>query len=246
MKEDTAIIFEDVYKVYKLYKSPREFLKEQFFNIKTNQKKFIALNKINFTIRKGSIIGIIGRNGSGKSTIAKLIAGVTNQTKGKIYINGEASMISISSGLNKNLTGRENIFYKLTLLGFTKKNIKKLIPEIIDFTELYHFIDQPVSTYSSGMKARLGFAISININPDILIIDEALAVGDQEFAEKSYQVMRNLILSDKTIIFISHNFTQIKQLCNKTMWLDKGEILAFGENEDVISQYNERRKQVIN
>ncbi|MGN7298770.1 teichoic acids export ABC transporter ATP-binding subunit TagH [Ferdinandcohnia sp. SAFN-114] len=233
----SSVIFNKVTKKYKLFRKTSDKLLDIALP-KEYGKNFYALQNISFTAKKGDVIGIIGINGSGKSTLSNLIAGVIQPTSGEITINGEVALISISSGLNNQLTGRENIELKCLMLGFSKQEIKKMTPEIIEFAELGNFIDQPVKSYSSGMKSRLGFAISVTIDPDILVIDEALSVGDKTFANKSLEKMNEFKEKGKTIFFISHSSSQVKEFCQKALWLEAGEIKSFGSVERVIPKYD--------
>src|SRR5699024_3391539 len=178
------IELKNVSKVYTLFDNSKEQLLS-LFNKEKYGKEFKALDGVNFEAFEGEVIGFIGTNGSGKSTLSNIISGVIPETYGEVNVNGEVSIIAVAAGLNNELTGRENIELKCLMLGFSKQQISNLEPEIIEFSELGTFIDQPVKNYSSGMKSRLGFAISVNVNPDILVIDEALSVGDKAFSEKS-------------------------------------------------------------
>jgi teichoic acid transport system ATP-binding protein len=233
---DRSVEFNNVTKKFKMYKRTSDKLLDIILP-KGYGKDFYALQNISFTADKGDVIGIVGVNGSGKSTLSNLIAGVIPPTDGTIKINGESSLIAIASGLNNELTGRENIELKCLMLGFNKKEIRRLEPEIINFADIGDFIDQPVKKYSSGMKSRLGFAISVNINPDIIVIDEALSVGDQTFTEKCLDKMNNFKEKGKTIFFISHSMGQVKKFCHKIMWLEAGGIKDYGKIEDVIPKY---------
>jgi teichoic acid transport system ATP-binding protein len=230
-----SVILENVTKRYKMYKSNSEKLMDILFGGKGED--FFALRNVNFKAEQGDVIGIVGVNGSGKSTLSNIIAGIIPPTYGKVHVEGQASLIAVASGLNNDLTGRENIELKCLMLGFSKKEIKKLEPEIIEFAEIGKFIDQPVKSYSSGMKSRLGFAISVNIDPDVLIIDEALSVGDQTFADKCLDKMNEFKESGKTIFFISHSIGQVKKFCEKALWLEYGEVKDYGTIEEVIPKY---------
>nr|WP_214826615.1 teichoic acids export ABC transporter ATP-binding subunit TagH [Exiguobacterium sp. s26] len=229
--------FENVSKRYTLYNKPTDKLKEIFLN-KTNGKQFYALRNVTFEVPPGEVVGIIGINGSGKSTMSNLLADVMPPTHGQIELKGKTALIAISSGLNGNLTGMENIELKGLMLGMTKHEIAELTPEIIDFADIGDFIYQPVKTYSSGMKSRLGFAISINIDPDILVIDEALSVGDQTFTDKCLAKMNEFKDQGKTIFFISHSVSQVRQFCTLGLWLEFGEVREYGPVEEVAREYN--------
>ncbi|GIN39641.1 teichoic acids export ABC transporter ATP-binding subunit TagH [Heyndrickxia sp. FSL K6-6286] len=237
-----SVVFEHVVKKYKMYKKNSEKLLDILFPDGYGEN-FYALQNISFTADRGDVIGVIGVNGAGKSTLSNLITGVIPPTSGKIEIVGQASLIAINSGLNNQLTGRENIELKCLMLGFNKKEIRALMPEIIDFADIGKFIDQPVKSYSSGMKSRLGFAISVNIDPDILVIDEALSVGDQTFADKCLDKMNEFKEKGKTIFFISHSIGQVKKFCQKALWLEAGEVKAYGTIKEIIPQYEKFLKE---
>lgn len=237
-----SVVFNKVTKKYKMYTNTSQKLLDIIIPDGYGED-FYALQNINFTANDGDVIGIIGVNGAGKSTLSNLITGVIPPTSGEIEIRGKAALIAIASGLNKQLTGRENIELKCLMLGFNKKEIRELIPEIIEFAEIGKFIDQPVKSYSSGMKSRLGFAISVNIDPDILVIDEALSVGDQTFADKCLDKMNEFKEKGKTIFFISHSIGQVKKFCQKALWLEAGEVKAFGTIQEIIPQYEKFLKE---
>jgi len=233
---EKAIITENITKKYKLYSGTKERILD-LITPKDYGEDFYALTNVSFEAEKGDVVGFIGINGSGKSTLSNIIAGIVPETSGSVKVNGQTALIAVSSGLKDDLTGRDNIELKLLMLGFNKQEIKELEPEIIEFSELDKFIDQPVKSYSSGMKSRLGFAISVNIDPDILIIDEALSVGDKAFAQKSLQKMKEFKSKGKTMIFVSHSISQMKQFCEKILWLEYGMVKGFGLVEDVMPQY---------
>ncbi len=233
---EKVIEVKNVTKRYKLFDDSKEkFL--SLFNRENYGKDFYALDQVNFSAYEGDVVGFIGTNGSGKSTLSNIIAGIVPETSGDIKTRGEVALIAVSAGLNNNLSGRENIELKCLMLGFNKREIEELEPEIIEFSELGEFIDQPVKSYSSGMKSRLGFAISVSVDPDILIIDEALSVGDKAFAEKSLQKMKDFKAQGKTMIFVSHSLGQMKQFCDKILWLEFGRVKAYGEADEVLGMY---------
>lgn len=227
----------DLIKIYNLYDNTKDKIKSIFLSNRT-YKKFYALNGINLDVKKGESLGLIGINGSGKSTLANIIGGLTPQTSGSVETNGKISLLSISAGLNNELSGRENIELKCLMLGLSKKEIKDIEPEIIEFSELGNFIDQPVKKYSSGMRSRLGFSISITLDPDILIIDEALSVGDKAFADKCLAKMEEFKAQGKSMIFVSHSISQMKKFCDRILWLDSGRVKAIGKSEVVLKYYD--------
>ncbi|GHH97460.1 teichoic acids export ATP-binding protein TagH [Neobacillus kokaensis] len=237
-----TVILENVYKKYKMHTSPKEKLLNLIMPGGYGED-FYALQNISLTAKPGDVIGFVGVNGSGKSTLSNIIAGVIPATSGTVKTIGQTSIIAIQSGLNHQLTGRENIELKCLMLGFKKKEIQAMEPEIIEFADIGKFIDQPVKKYSSGMKSRLGFAISVTVNPDILIVDEALSVGDKVFAEKSKERMFEFKDQGKTIFFVSHNMRDIKSFCNKAVWLEYGEIKDFGPVKEVVPEYEKFLKK---
>ncbi|GIN90690.1 teichoic acids export ABC transporter ATP-binding subunit TagH [Siminovitchia terrae] len=233
---EKAIIVKNITKKYKLYNGTKERILDLVLP-KSYGEDFYALADVSFEAEKGDVVGFVGMNGSGKSTLSNIIAGIVPETSGTVQVNGQAALIAVAAGLKGDLSGRDNIELKLLMLGFSKEEIKKLEPEIIEFSELGKFIDQPVKSYSSGMRSRLGFAISVNVDPDILIIDEALSVGDKAFAEKSLDKMREFKRQGKTMIFVSHSIGQMKQFCDKILWLEHGMVKDFGLTNEILSKY---------
>lgn len=231
-----VIEIKNVSKRYKLYNNTKEKLLSVFNKDKYGED-FYALDNINFAAEEGDVVGFIGTNGSGKSTLSNIISGIVPETSGEVHTRGNVMLIAVAAGLNNDLTGRENIELKCLMLGFSKQDIKDLEPEIIEFSELGPFIDQPVKSYSSGMKSRLGFAISVSVDPDILIIDEALSVGDRAFADKSLNKMKEFKEMGKTMIFVSHSLSQMKMFCDKILWLEFGRVKAYGEVNEVLGMY---------
>ena len=238
MEKEYAVIANGVSKAYKMYKNSNEKLKDFLFT-KNYGKEFYALRDLNFKVEKGDIVGLVGVNGSGKSTLAEILGGIVVPTKGSIIINGTPAVIAISAGLNNQLTGIENIELKGLMIGLKIAEIEQLKDKIIEFADIGEHIYQPVKTYSSGMKARLGFAISVNISPDILIIAEALSVGDMTFTQKCLDKMYEFRDSGKTIFFVSHSLEQMKRFCRKVIWLEYGRMKAYGTTDDVIPEYYE-------
>lgn len=235
---ENAVVAKNITKKYKLYKGTKDRLLD-LVTPKSYGEDFYALTDVDLEIKKGDAVGFIGINGSGKSTLSNIIAGIVPATSGDLKVNGETSLIAVSAGLKGDLTGRDNIELKCLMLGFNKKEIMELEPRIIEFAELEKFIDQPVKSYSSGMKSRLGFAISINVNPDILIIDEALSVGDKSFAAKCLDKMKEFKREGKTMIFVSHSMSQMKNFTDKILWLEFGRVKEFGPTEEVLPRYDE-------
>lgn len=235
---ETTISVQNVTKKHKLYTGTLDKLKDAFLPGSYGED-FYALRGVSFEAQAGEVVGFVGINGAGKSTLSNIIAGILPQTTGEVEVKGEVSLIAISSGLKGNLTGRENIELKCLMLGFSKKEIQALEPEIIDFAELGKFIDQPVKSYSSGMKSRLGFAISVTIDPDIIIIDEALAVGDKAFADKAFNKMMDFKKAGKTIIFVSHSIKQMKKFADKVLWLEFGKVRDYGPKKEILPKYEE-------
>lgn len=235
---DIAIKIENLSKVYKLYDKPVDRLKESLsFSRKNRHKDYFALKNINVEIKKGEILGIVGTNGSGKSTILKIITGVLTPTTGTINIEGKISaLLELGAGFNPEYTGIENIYLNGTMLGYTKEEMEKKLPNIIEFADIGDFIYQPVKTYSSGMFARLAFAVSINVDPDILIVDEALSVGDTRFQKKCYRKMEEF-KKTKTIILVTHDIGVISKFCDRVIWIERGELKGIGEPLEIAKKY---------
>lgn len=239
MSENIAIKIENLSKSYKLYKSPRDRLKEALHPFKRKyHQDFYALHNINFEIRKGETLGIVGKNGAGKSTLLKLITGILNPTMGNIYIHGRVSaLLELGAGFNVELSGMENIYFQANILGISKKEITTKIEGILAFADIGDFIYQKVKTYSSGMFARLAFAVAIHVEPDILIVDEALAVGDANFQLKCHKRMDELREKGVTILFVSHDTYSVKTLCQRALFIDKGTQIMYGSALDVVNEY---------
>jgi teichoic acid transport system ATP-binding protein len=238
---------ENVSKIYDINRNRiQKILSLLTFGTLYKAKPFYALRDIDFEVNSGDTVGILGLNGSGKTTLSDLIAEATVPSKGKIHINGRTSLIAISAGLNNELTGEENIKIKCLMHGLSEKTIEERYDDILEFSELGEFIKQPIKNYSSGMRSRLGFAIAIHTDPDILIVDEALSVGDETFANKCIDRMRDFQKEGKTIFFVSHATGQIKQFCNKAVWVQYGEMKQFGDMKDVVKNYAEFVSQYKN
>ncbi len=200
--------------------------------------ELVANDRVSFTVEAGSIVGLIGPNGAGKSTLLKLVARVLRPTSGKVIVRGQvAPLLELGAGFHPELTGRENIYLNGALLGFTQREMDKKFKRIVDFSELWDFIDAPMRTYSSGMWARLGFAVATDVNPDILIIDEVLSVGDESFQRKSAQRMQEFRDQGATILLVSHNLEIVEQMCHRVFWLDHGQLVKMGDPGMVINAY---------
>lgn len=236
MEKEYAVEAQGISKVYKLYQNAGERLKDFIF-AKSYGKDFYALKDLSFQVEKGDIVGLVGLNGSGKSTLAEILGGLIVPTQGSIRIRGTPTVVAISAGLNNQLTGMENIELKGLMTGLTMKQIQAIKEDIVAFADIGEHIYQPVKTYSSGMKARLGFAVSVNILSDILIIDEALSVGDPTFMQKCLDKMQEFRESGRTIFFVSHSLEQMKQFCRKVIWLEYGRMRAFGTVREIIPEY---------
>jgi len=236
---DIAISLKNVSKYYKLYNSPKDRLKEALsYKGKILHKKFYATKNLNLEIKKGEILGIVGKNGSGKSTLLKLITGVLTPDEGSIKVNGKISaLLELGSGFNPEFTGMQNIFFYGTILGFTKKEMDEKLDDIIAFADIGAFIDQPLKTYSSGMKSRLGFAVAVHIEPEILILDEVLAVGDILFKRKCYAKMEEFFKDGKTIIYVSHDGNSVNQLCSRAIFLMDSTIVLDSDAKSVTQFY---------
>ena len=237
------IEFKNVTKIYKLFKNDKKRFASLFFkNIKVKEKR--AVDNVSFKINKGEAVAIFGKNGAGKSTILKMITGVTFPTEGNVTVNGRVSaLLELTSGFDQEFTGRENIYLKGQILGLKNKEIKELEQIIIDFAELEEYIDQPVRTYSSGMKARLGFSINVNIKPEILIVDEALSVGDESFKKKCIKKIKEIILKENvTLLFVTHSTSVAKEFCSRGIVMKQGKIIYDGEIKNAIDNYNKTIK----
>ena len=237
------IEFKNVTKIYKLFKNDKKRFVSLFFkNIKVKEKR--AVDNVSFKINKGEAVSIFGKNGAGKSTILKMITGVTFPTEGNVTVNGRVSaLLELTSGFDQEFTGRENIYLKGQILGLKNKEIQELEQTIIDFAELEEYIDQPVRTYSSGMKARLGFSINVNIKPEILIVDEALSVGDESFKKKCIKKIKEIILKENvTLLFVTHSTSVAKEFCSRGIVMKQGKIIYDGEIKNAIDNYNKTIK----
>lgn len=242
MKKETKNIAVTVDNLHISYRGLKKTsIRKSWNKRKSKIEIFEALKGVSFEIEEGKILGIIGKNGSGKSTMLRAIAGIFSPDKGSIDLHGNSiSLLSIGVGFNNKLTGRENIYLSGMLLGFSEEQIKEKEREIIEFADIGKFIYKPVKTYSSGMYSKLAFAITAILETDIMLIDEVLSVGDAKFKEKSYNKMKELISDDhRTVIIVSHSLGTIKELCDEVLWLNDGEVIMQGDAEDVIPKYEE-------
>ena len=207
-------------------------------------QEFLAVKDVSFTVKKGEAWGIVGTNGSGKSTLLKAISGILKPYKGSIQVNGSiAPLIELGAGFDGNLTARENIFLNGCVLGHSEKYMKEHFDEIVDFAELWDFLDSPIKNYSSGMKARLGFAIATMVRPEILIVDEILAVGDYKFRKKCEKRMDEMLGNGTTLLYVSHSIQDIQKMCSHALWLDKGKMMMVGEAQEVCKAYIEAQEK---
>lgn len=241
MREETMIEVKNVSMVFNLATERVDTLKEYVLKLAKHQlmvQKFYALRDINLEIKRGEAVALIGVNGSGKSTLLKVIAGVLHPTTGSVQVHGSiAPMIELGAGFDPELTARENIFLNGAVLGHGRKFMEAHFQSIVDFAELWDFVDVPVKNFSSGMVARLGFAIATEIRADVLIVDEVLAVGDFRFQEKCKKRMAELMSGGTTLLFVSHNTEQVRQLCKKAVWIKKGTIQMIGDVDEVCACY---------
>ncbi len=235
---DIALRVSEISKVYKLYEKQSDRLKEAFSPLrKSYHTDFYALNNISFSIKKGESIGIIGTNGSGKSTMLKIITGVLNQTSGEVETHGKiAALLELGAGFNQDYTGIENIYLNGTMMGYSKEEVDKRLKDIIEFADIGEFINQPVKSYSSGMFVRLAFATQIFSEPDILIVDEALSVGDIRFQQKCYRAMEEL-MKNKTVILVTHDTSAVAKFCKRVVWLEKGSLMFDGDVDEALKLY---------
>lgn len=247
MNNNISISIKNLSKSYKLYKEPQDRLKEALNPFKSSYHTiFNALSNINIEIFKGEVVGIIGRNGAGKSTLLKIITGVLTPSEGEIKIEGKiSSLLELGAGFNPDYSGLENIYLQGTLMGLSKQEVDSKLESILDFADIGEFIYQPVKTYSSGMFARLAFSTAINVDPDILIVDEALSVGDMAFQEKCITKMKSMLNDQRTILFVSHSMPSIRNFCTKAIWLKDGKVHTSGEAHIVCEQYSEYMKNSL-
>lgn len=241
MKKDNVIEINNMTKTFKLFYDKPSTLKERlvFWNHKKAEERTV-LDNINLEIKKGETVALIGVNGSGKSTLLKLMTKIIYPTKGTLETKGKlTSLLELGAGFHPDFTGRENIYFNASIFGLTRKEIDKRLNEIIEFSELQEFIDNPVRTYSSGQYMRLAFSIAINVDAEILLIDEILAVGDQHFQDKCFKKLQELSASEKTIVIVSHSLDQLRTLCSRGIWINDGKVEIDGDINEVIDKYLE-------
>ena len=235
-------------KTFKLYDKPSDRLREALNPFRRRYSRdFDALRNINFQIQRGDTVGIIGLNGSGKSTLLQLLCGVLYPTTGSVSVQGRiAALLELGAGFNPNFSGRENVYLYGTLIGLTKDEIDRRFADIVQFAEIGGFLDQPVKSYSSGMYVRLAFSVAINVDPDILIIDEALAVGDMLFQAKCMVHLKRMMEKGVTVLFVSHDINAVRMLCTKCLYLERGDLVEFGDSANVIRTYMGRMQMDVN
>lgn len=239
-EEENKIIVDNVYKTFNVYLDKASTIKEKllFLFSRNKKEKREVLKGINLKIKKGEVVALIGTNGSGKSTLLKLMTKIIYPNKGEIITNGKlTSLLELGAGFHQDFSGRENIYFNASIFGLTKQEIDNRLEEIIEFSELKDFIDNPVRTYSSGMFMRLAFSVAINVDADILLIDEILSVGDEHFQNKCFEKMKELKAQGKTMVFVTHNMKAVKELCDRAVWLYKGEIKMDGGTNEVVDEY---------
>ena len=245
MKNDNAIIVKNVTKTFNVYLDKSNSLKESLISLfsRNRKEKRVVLNDVSLNIKKGEAVALIGVNGSGKSTLLKLMTKIIYPNKGTIKVNGKlTSLLELGAGFHPDFSGRENIYFNASIFGLTKEQIDKRIDDIIEFSELGSYIDNPVRTYSSGMYMRLAFSVAINVDAEVLLIDEILAVGDQHFQDKCLNKMKELRENGKTMVFVTHSMAQVRALCTRAVWLYEGKIRMDGETNEVVDAYLEATK----
>jgi ABC-type polysaccharide/polyol phosphate transport system ATPase subunit len=234
-----AVVAEHLSKTYRLHRERRRTLKEVVLRQYAPADDVQALNDVTFSVDAGKAFGVIGSNGSGKSTLLKLLAGTAKQTTGTLQVNGRVSaLLEIGAGFHPDFTGRENAYLNGALLGLSRKRMTETMPSIETFADIGRFFDAPVKTYSSGMYMRLGFSVAVHLEPDVLLVDEVLAVGDEYFQHKCFAKIEEFRHSERTIVLVSHDLNAVARLCERTLWLDNGTVAALGPTRDVINEYH--------
>lgn len=246
MQSEPVIIVNNVTKIYP--KKPQlmkkrddsfvSFLSKTILKTGQGEKEFHALSEVSFSVHAGERVGIVGYNGAGKSTLLRVITGITSPTSGEVTIHGKyGELFALNAGFNVDLSGRKNIYLISAIKGFSKGQTDLLVDDIIEFSELGDFIDQPVKVYSSGMRGRLGFSILINLLPDIIFIDEALATGDNKFREKCEEKLNEMVQQEKTLVIVSHSNSTLEAMCSRLIWMDRGKILMDGDTKEILEAY---------
>ncbi len=245
MRSDIAISVKNLVKTYRIFGHPGDRIKQAFtFGRMSLHREFTALKDVSFEIKKGESVGIIGRNGSGKSTLLQLICGILKPTSGSIAVNGRISaLLELGAGFNPEFTGRENVYFQGAVMGLTRADMDRRFDEIVAFSDIGNFIDQPVRIYSSGMFVRLAFAVAVNVDPDVLIVDEALGVGDMEFQERSISRMKRLQSNGTTILLVTHAIPAVRNFCQHAIWLDAGNVIKKGDAAKVCLAYQQQVDQ---
>ena len=239
-ENNNSIIVDNVYKTFNVYLDKANTIKEKllFLFSRNRKEKREVLKGINLNIPEGEVVALIGTNGSGKSTLLKLMTKIIYPNQGKITTNGKlTSLLELGAGFHPDFSGRENIYFNASIFGLTKKELDERLEDIIEFSELRPFIDNPVRTYSSGMYMRLAFSVAINVDADILLIDEILSVGDEHFQNKCFDKMRELKANGKTMVFVTHNMKAVRELCDRAVWLYDGKIKMDGDTNEVVDEY---------
>jgi ABC-type polysaccharide/polyol phosphate transport system ATPase subunit len=241
MRSDIAISVKNLVKTYRIFGHPGDRIKQAFtFGQMRFHREFTALKDVSFEIKKGEKVGVIGRNGSGKSTLLQLICGILKPTSGSVTVNGRISaLLELGAGFNPEFTGRENVYFQGAVMGLTKPEMNKRFDEIAAFADIGEFIDQPVRIYSSGMFVRLAFAVATHVDPDVLIVDEALGVGDMEFQERSISRMKRLQSNGATVVLVTHSIPAVRNFCQRAIWLDAGEVVKHGDADKVCLAYQQ-------
>lgn len=234
-----AVEVEHLSKTFRLHHERNQSLKSAIMRGRISRyEEFLAVDDVSFEVKQGSTFGLIGSNGSGKSTLLKCLARIYSPNKGSIKYNGRmAALLEVGSGFHHELTGKENIYLNGSILGMSKKEIDKKYEEIVEFSGVERFIDQPVKNYSSGMYVRLGFSVAISVQPEILVVDEVLAVGDEEFQRKCLQKFKDFSAEGRTVILVTHSMDSVREMCDQVAWLEKGKLQVVGESGNVVKQY---------
>jgi len=239
--DEQVIVVSDVWKKFRIHKERATMLKEAFINLfrgGNRYEEFWALKGVSLSVRRGEAVGIIGKNGAGKSTLFKVMCGVLRPERGTVEIRGRISpLIELEAGFHPELTGIENIYLNGAIYGMSRREVQRKLPQIVEFSGLGKFIHSPIRTYSSGMHARLGFSLAINVDADILLVDEVLAVGDAEFQEKCYRRIKEMRQKGITIVYVSHDLQSVIDICDRALWLEEGEIKMEGDPEEVVKSY---------